>query len=94
MSLTSSLELPPNDIETVESGWEPAGAELGLTVKSVMLNAASADAGGTSKASAVRATDMRAARQVSSHENLRAIACWNDSPVQNLRKYRRKPEPT
>jgi hypothetical protein len=45
MSLTSSLALPPNDIDTVESGCDAAGAELGLAEKSVMENVACAEPG-------------------------------------------------
>src|SRR5919108_1016762 len=48
MSLTSSVTPPPNSMWTVESGWEPAGADAGLAVKLVIEKSASAEAGAIS----------------------------------------------
>src|SRR2546422_6536927 len=88
MSLTSSLGSPPNVMETVESGCDPAGAEYGCAENEVMLNSPSAGGGAMSSASAVAApaAQLEAARRLSSHESIRPIAGLNGAPLHNLRK--------
>jgi hypothetical protein len=80
MSFTSSLSLPPNDIDTVESGCDAAGAEAGLTAKSVMLKAACAAAG----ASAERVATVRAATVVRIHAIPLPIVLLNDGEPEIL----------